>query len=150
MRGAALLLTASVLVTTTSYARAGDAKPTKLEGTWRKIDEIASGVRYDPKKWKSKVEWRFKGNRCTMLVDGQWSNEYAFKIDDSKSPATITMVPIVSGKPAGPWPRKIATIYRIADGKLHICRDMSGLSLPKEFTGEKNSGQLLTTFERSR
>lgn len=142
---AVALLAASLAVLASPDATAG-GQADKLEGDWTEVEAVAYGVKAPKGKFTKGV--RFKGGKMALLWDGKpMKIEYAYKVDDSKTPATITTTQIVSGKPAGG--AKSVMIYRITGGRLQTCWDNGG-GTPKEFASEKKSLQSLHTYERAR
>lgn len=136
-------LTLSVLVLT-ALSQAGDAKKSKVEGTW-----IVKSVTINGKKSKEDLKNSklvISGNKYTLNIGGKEEGHGTFKVDTSKKPHTIDIMAVSpKGKKA-----TIIGIFKIEDNTMTVCAVPSGKERPDTFACPPGSQRQLVVYERQK
>ncbi len=123
---------------------ANDAKT--LQGTWQAVDFEANGERKpDDEIKESKVI--IQGNELFAVKSKGEDPHLKFKLDSSKTPKTIDLIPI-DGPDKG---KMFPGIYSLENGKLRLCLNIFGKDLskrPAEFKTQAGDGTGFVTLER--
>jgi uncharacterized protein (TIGR03067 family) len=125
---------------------ANDAK--NLQGTWQAVDLEANGEkRSDDEIKESKVV--IQGDEIFAVKSKGEDPHLKFKLDSSKTPKTIDLIPI-DGPDKG---KTFPGIYSLENGKLRLCLNIFGKDLskrPTEFKTQAGDGTGFATLERAK
>lgn len=139
----ALLLAAMAIALET---RGQDAKTEldKLQGKWS-VTAMERGEKSAPKEIIDKIVVTFVGDKMTLgrTQAGAKSREYTIKLDPTKDPKAIDLVPS-DGDSKG---KTVAGIYRFDGNDLKICMpNTDSQDRPKEFKSVKDSDLILMSL----
>ena len=125
---------------------ANDAKD--LQGTWQAVDLEANGEKKSNDEIKeSKVV--IQGDEIFAVKSKGEDPHLKFKLDSSKTPKTIDLIPI-DGPDKG---KMFPGIYSLENGKLRLCLNIFGKDLskrPTEFKTQAGDGTGFATLERAK
>ncbi len=113
-----------------------------LQGTWKPISMEMDG-KLLPDTQIGKIRLTIAGEKFTF-DSGNDSHEGLYKIDPGKDPKQLNIV-ITRGDEKG---KTYLVIYKLEDGKMIQCMEVSNAQRPAEFTGKAGSGNLLEIWER--
>jgi len=117
----------------------GDAK--SLQGTWTMLSYIDEGAA-DP-QFDGAIQV-FEGVNYRVEKGGKAIRKGDFKLDESKSPKQIDLMPSI-----GPYKGKtLPGIYELKGDTLHTCFPEPGQPRPAKFTSEKGSGCSEVKYKR--
>jgi hypothetical protein len=85
-----------------------------------------------------------KGNERLVKAGDEVKSRGTFKVDATKSPATIDLV-VSEGPLAG---KTLPGIYELKDGRMTISLAMTGEARPDDLTAKEGSGRLLQVFKK--
>jgi uncharacterized protein (TIGR03067 family) len=137
-----------MLILTTGLLLGADAPKTatdhdKIQGEWKIVAETENGKESGPKR-NEKVRVRFTADKI-IFAEGDEKQEGVYKLDPSKKPATIEVVP--SGGPN--QGKKAHGLYQLDGDKLTICLTLEeDKEPPTDFTAKADSGRSLLRLER--
>jgi RNA polymerase sigma-70 factor (ECF subfamily) len=114
----------------------------RLQGTWQQVS--CKGKDEVPDDLVKKTALAVKDDTITVLMDGVFSFELTFKLDESKTPKTIDEALVKPEKGTRPY----LGIYSLDGDTLKFCFSDPGEKRPTEFTGRVGSGWTLTVFKR--
>ncbi|MEX0978486.1 MAG: TIGR03067 domain-containing protein [Pirellulales bacterium] len=119
-----------------------DADVAALEGTWHPVSMEQNGKSLPAEQIKSiKLtisDLRFTFESATDSHSGQ------YMIDPTTNPKELSIV-INKGTEAG---KVYLAIYKLEDGKMIQCMEVSNKKRPTEFNGAAGSGNLLEVWEK--
>ena len=123
---------------------ANDAK--NLQGTWQAVEVEANGEK-SPADQVKELKIVFKGDEVVVVRSGSEDPKNKFKLDSSKTPKTIDVIPI-DGSDKG---KLHAGIYSLKKGRLTLCLNIFGKDpalRPTEFKTKASDGVGLVTLKR--
>jgi uncharacterized protein (TIGR03067 family) len=141
------LLSLPVFVLFVGFAVAqGEAKDdlAKFQGNWVVESVIVEGKEL-PAEVVKVFKMSFKDGDYTVLI-GQEKTEGTFRLDPSKNPKTIDIVPD-NGPDRG---RKQPGIYAFDDDKIKICAAQPGKERPTNFETKDKIGYTVMTLRREK
>jgi uncharacterized protein (TIGR03067 family) len=118
--------------------------PTELEGEWKMVTGVMSGVEMDDsmKKWVKRVT---EGNISTVLAGPQTMLKVECTTDASRSPKTIDYMNL-AGAHKG---KQQAGIYEFEGGVLKICVSGPGMPRPSEFVSKPGDLRAFTVWKKT-
>jgi uncharacterized protein (TIGR03067 family) len=115
----------------------------RLQGTW-KMDSYIDEGKPDP-QFAGAVQ-TFTGDKYVVKVGEKTIRQGAFKIDASKTPKHIDLLPA-----AGPYKGKtLAGIYVLDGDRLHTCFPEPGQPRPAKFDSAAGSGNSEVKYTRQK
>src|SRR5262245_10764905 len=132
-----LVLIAGILLA----ADAGKDDLEKMQGDWNAIAFIRDGMKY-PDDDANALFRTVKGNDYTISRFEKTVGKGTFKIDATRKPKTIDLVP-ANAKP-------ILGIYEFDGDKLRMCYSVPGGERPKAFESKMGQTQTLVVWEREK
>jgi uncharacterized protein (TIGR03067 family) len=144
MRLGFLATVMAVLLAAGAPGEAADAnKKAGLHGTWTAVAADRNGAPADDIKGHRLT---FTGDRFTIRSKGKLRYQGTFRIDPSKSPATIDFTHTRGEAKGKVW----QGIYLLEGDGLKICDNADDLSKgrPAAFATEPRSGRVLVVFRR--
>jgi uncharacterized protein (TIGR03067 family) len=134
-----------------------------LQGTWKMV-----GAEYDGKKanssqelWKislggeddgdkeqkypKEIEWVFKNDQYTIIMDGHQCEVWDVRLNSSKDPKTIDSDPSIGRVNTNV---RLTGIYELTGDRLRICFDLTARGRPDNFKAAKGSRRVYYVFER--
>jgi uncharacterized protein (TIGR03067 family) len=115
----------------------------KLQGTWSILQAEHDGHKTPAEKLKS-TKLVIAGDK--MKVHGEKGMESQIKIDPSKKPKAIDIIP-ADGPDKG---MVLQGIYELDGNELKICLSKPGRDRPAEFVSKENSGTVLLMLGREK
>ena len=117
-----------------------DAK--KILGEW----EYEAGTKAGAESDEQMLQGTVKITKETFTLPGGPDQEFvmAYKLDASKSPATIDFEiksgPVPEGKAVG--------IIKLHDGKIHLCYNPMGTERPEKFESTEDNGMFMLVLKK--
>lgn len=123
------------------------ADRTLLAGEWRVVSIEANGnTNADPVRSRVTVVNELDG-RWSLLAEGKTIAEGTSTIDPTTHPKTIELKG-VRGSIENARGRHYRGIYEVHEKNRRLCFVPAGNPLPESFSGARETGQILVTFER--
>jgi uncharacterized protein (TIGR03067 family) len=123
--------------------KAKKAADDTFKGVW-KISTLSFGGA-EQEDWKG-YKFTFKGDKL-MAQRPDGDQTYTFKVDSSKKPAEIDLIP-EEGENKG---KASKGIYQVKDGELKMCIPISpDVDRPKEFASKEGEQVALIVFKREK
>src|SRR5262249_21102117 len=139
-----------LLAGTLSIGGAADKEETGLQGKWTTEKFVWSGRESGPDEEmalvidEKSVAWTYAKK---MGNAGKESTiTFAYKVDPSKKPAEIDLIPI-EGQFKG---KTFPSIYQLDGNTLKLCRAQPGQRRPPEFSSKKGSDDILLILKKSK
>jgi uncharacterized protein (TIGR03067 family) len=119
-----------------------DADVAALQGTWHPVSMDQNGKPMPAEQIKP-IKLTIRDLTFTF-ESGTDSHGGQYMIDPSKSPKELSIV-VNKGAEAG---KIYLAIYKLEDGKMIQCMEVSNKKRPTEFNGAAGSGNLLEVWEK--
>jgi uncharacterized protein (TIGR03067 family) len=114
----------------------------ELKGTWQLVNEVDAGTPFpaDPKE-----VFIFNGESLVNKVDTKVTDEFTLKIDPTKTPKEIDLVPQKDPNKGVPAP----AIYKVEGNKLTICVNFTpGAKRPSNFESNNTNRNIILTMQK--
>jgi uncharacterized protein (TIGR03067 family) len=121
-----------------------DQKPAKdsLSGSWTLTSGVMSGEKMT-EEVRLSVHLMLRNGKYIAKV-GEDTDQGTFTVDNSKTPAQITMV----GTKGPNQGKTILAIFELDNGTLKICYDLSGKAFPEKFESKPDTKLFLATYAK--
>jgi uncharacterized protein (TIGR03067 family) len=146
MRATSLVFGTTALILLAGDAGGGEAKKSKLEGTWRAVTVVKGGK--EEKDDKNHV-LTFAGKTFTLKEGDKVMAAGTFKTDDAKKPHEIDME-ITEADKADFKGKTVKGIYEIKEDTLRWCLSEPGSERPTELAGPAGTRIVLVTLMREK
>jgi uncharacterized protein (TIGR03067 family) len=137
-----LLLCAALLPAAADQAPADASDLAKMQGDWRTVSVIDNGVKVADDEAQTLFR-TVSGNQYSLFRFSKPLTRGTFKIDATKRPKTIDVMPTASKGPAKP----ILGIYEFNGTSLWICNARPGKPRPTDFEPKQGSGNSRVVWE---
>jgi uncharacterized protein (TIGR03067 family) len=130
---------------------AGDSKDDakkdldQMQGTWRRTSAQMNGQSL-PEEALKNTTLTIKGDEYTLEEKGGETRKGTFKLDPSKSPKQIDLMP-AEGPNKG---KTLPGIYELDGDTLRYCINLQGKDRPTEFASKQGSGNALFGNKRAK
>ena len=114
-----------------------------LEGTWKALKGEENGAAVKEGDIK-KYELTIKGDKYTLRVNGEETEQGTLKLDPTKKPKAID-IKITKGDDEG---KDQYGLYQVEGDRFTLCFAPAGKDRPKQLKTEAGSDQSLIVFER--
>src|SRR5262245_18029434 len=114
-----------------------------FEGTWKVVEcqtDNADAATFD-KEWIAQGSFAFQGDRVTLRLGEKKVGEGTFKLDLSKKPKVIEVIPNDSGE-------RLHGIFEIEGGTLKLCLSEGRRKRPTEFKVTAEQGNALFVLKK--
>jgi uncharacterized protein (TIGR03067 family) len=146
-----VIFVASVLLAgTLSIGGAADKEETGIQGKWTTEKFVWNGRESGPDEEialvidEKSVAWTFAIKMGNLAKAARTT--YTYKVDPSKKPAEIDLIPI-EGQFKG---KAFPSIYQLDGNTLKLCRAQPGQRRPPEFSSKKGSDDVLLILKKSK
>ena len=115
----------------------------KFQGDWKVVAVVENGKEAEKLRFE-KMRIRFMADKM-IVREGEEKHQSAFKLDPSKKPPTIELIPDDGPKKG----RKLSGIYQLDGDSLKIGMTLEAeKAAPADFTAKADSGRALLALER--
>lgn len=114
----------------------------KLSGAWVVTKAEAGGTEL-PKEFFAEIVLTIDGDKYKVEGIPEGTQSGLLTIDATKDIKEMSIEP----KEGPNADKPVKAIYKLEEGKLSICYDLTGQAFPKEFKTEANGPQLLIVYE---
>ncbi|HET6327609.1 MAG TPA: TIGR03067 domain-containing protein [Planctomycetaceae bacterium] len=119
-------------------------KADTMNGRWTPETAVMAGEAF-PEEMRKSIHLTLSDGKYTVNI-GDQVDEGTYKVDESKTPKTITIV----GKKGPNEGKTILGIYELDKGTLKVCYDMSGKAFPAKFESKADSQLFLASYTRQK
>ena len=91
---------------------------------------------------------QFGDGKVVVTLDGKPAGEVPYTVDESVSPARMTIDGALVANPSPAKRGKSTVIFRIEGDKLEICGGKDQANPPADFVADAQNGNALITYER--
>jgi uncharacterized protein (TIGR03067 family) len=117
---------------------------TSVNGRWTPDSAVMAGNAF-PEEVRKSIQLTLFNGKYTVKV-GDQLDEGTYKVDETKSPKTITIV----GSKGPNKGKTILGIYELDNGTLKVCYDLSGKAFPTKFESKPDSESFLASYQRQK
>jgi uncharacterized protein (TIGR03067 family) len=141
-----IFITALVALFPLCGATAGDDSQKelkRLEGTWEAVAEVVDGTEQVVRKGKGH-RLIFQGDVYTLQAGGKALGKGNVKVDPSKKPHTLDLIPSDGNSPG----KVIPCLYEWKGDELRVCMGRIGQPRPTGMESKEGSKHILNTYRR--
>lgn len=121
-------------------------------GKWKAVEAHMGGQAMPPAVVAQMMPglMQFGDEKVIVTLNGKSAGEVPYSVDESVSPARMTIDGALVANPSAAKRGKSTVIFRIEGDKLQICGGKDPANPPAEFSADAENGNAMITYERAK